>query len=204
MNNKFRAAHNLSALTPDGKVNKAMDLVAKIKASTFINVTKLPLNIADVETAIKNLDTAIASATSGGAGAVSHMHEMERVLVSVFNLLKAYIVLEANNMSDPKSAIESTGLSAVSGGGTTAVSELSLSALGNGIIGLSVPRGKGEAAFVYQYSVDAGTTWLMLELSKLAYVELKGQTPGNTLTFRYAPIGKVAGAFSQPKSIMVI
>ena len=150
------------------------------------------------------LNDAIVTAKSGTQGTVSQMHETERVVLSVFNLIKAYVELVANGTADPKSVIESAGLSVITSGGNAAVSELTLSALGNGVVELTVPRNKGEASFIYQYSSDGGTTWQEFEQSKLATVLLKGQTPGTTLHFRFAAVGKTKGAFSQAKSVMVV
>lgn len=76
--------------------------------------------------------------------------------------------------------------------------------MGNGELQISVPRSAGEAAFVYQYSDDGGTTWQEFVSSKLATVTLKNQIPASTLHFRFAPIAKTKGAFSQSKSAIVL
>lgn len=83
------------------------------------------------------------------------------------------------------------------------VTELNLTAIGNGTIQICVPRGMGEAAFSFYSSTD-GIAWAEFALSKLATVELTNQTPGTTMYFRYAAIGKSKGAFSQSKSVIVV
>jgi hypothetical protein len=117
--------------------------------------------------------------------------------------MRSYVEMIANDTNTPRVVIEAAGMTAVASAGSTPITELTLSAPGNGVVQINVPRAKGEVAFVYQYSHD-GVQWQNLEISKLATMQLKGQTPGTTLSFRYAPVEKAQGGFCQPKSIMVV
>jgi hypothetical protein len=131
------------------------------------------------------------------------MHEEERLLVSALNFVRAFVEQTANAALNPHAIIESAAMTVFTRSGNTAVAELTLTAIGGGVIQVCVPRGTGEAAFVYQSSTD-NINWVEFIASKLATVDLLNQTPGATLNFRYAAIGKSKGAFSLSKSIMVV
>lgn len=205
MSTTMKAAHKLNGLSPEGKLSKAdAGIVEYMVNSGNFPENEWPIPKASVQQAITDLRDAIKAVEAGTPGAVSHMHETERQLVAVFNLLRSYVELKANKTTDPKTIIESAGMTAYLPGGGSGVSDLTLDAIGNGVVEVSVPRNKGEVAFVYQYSTDGGKTWLAIETSKLATVQLKGQAPGSTISVRYAPIGSILGGFSQPKSVMVM
>ena len=199
----FRAALGLTGLNPDGKVTRADVLITTMQASGNFPAANMPITYAVLNTYKNNLHTAIVATGNGTPGSTSHMHEQERILQSAFNFIRAYVEQVANANADPKTIIESAGMTVVTGNGNTAVTELTLTATGNGKVQVSVPRNKGEAAFVYQYSTDA-ITWEEFAISKLATVELQDQTPASTLSFRFAAIGKSKGAFSQAKSAIVL
>ena len=205
MATKLKAALKMSTLSPDGKVTLGQNITNSIVASpTYFPTASLPVPIASMTACVTNLHNAIIATGSGSAGSISNMHEKERILVSVFNVVRSYVDMQANNTADPQTVIEAAGMVAVANGGGTSVTELTITALGNGELQISVPRAKGESAFIYQYSGDGGTTWQEFECSKLATVSLKNQTPASTLLFRYAAIGKSKGAFSQTKSAIVL
>ena len=205
MNTKLKAALKMSAQSPDGKVTLGQNIINSIVASPmYFPVSGLPTPIASLQNSLSNLHTAILATATGAAGTVSNMHEKERIVLSLFNVLRAYVEMQANNTADPKTVIEAAGMVAVTPNGGVPVTELTLSAIGNGSVQIWVPRGQGEAAFIYQYSTDGGNTWLEVDCSKLATVTLKNQSPASVLHFRYAPVGKTKGAFSQSKSVIVL
>lgn len=195
----------MSTLSPDGKVTTGQNIINSITASaTYFPPAGLPLPIASMNACITNLHNAILATASGTAGSISNMHEKERIVLSIFNVVRAYVEMIANNTTDPQTVIEAAGMVAIKGGGGSGVTELTILALGNGILQISVPRQSGESAFLYQYSSDNEATWQDFECSKLATIQLKNQTPASTLFFRYAAIGKTKGAFSQTKSAIVL
>lgn len=205
MNLKLKAALNMSSLSPDGKVTLGQNIINSIVAApTYFPTTSLPLPLASATAALNNLHNSILATASGAQGSISNMHEKERIVVSMFNVLRAYIEMQANNTTDPQTVIEAAGMTVNKGGGNSAVAELTIIPLGNGVMQVSVPRNTGEKAFVYYYSSDGGNTWLEFECSALATVELKNQTPASTLQFKYAPITKTKGGFSQVKSAIVL
>ena len=205
MNTKLKAALKMSTLTPDGKVTKAQFIIASMQAApTYFPAASLPFPYASATTAINNLNAATLAAESGAAGTVSNMHEKERILVSILTIYRAYVEMVANNSADPKTIIEAAGMNPITQSGSLPVSELTVTASGNGVITISVPRQAGEVAFIYQYSSDAGLNWQDFMFSKIASVQLTNQTPGANLHFRFAAIGKTRGAFSQVKSTFVL
>jgi len=205
MNTKLKAALKMSTLTPDGKVTKGQFIITSMQqAPQYFVVANLPIPFASATAAVTALHNAVLATASGNAGSVSNMHEKERLLISIFNIYRPYVEMIANATADPKTIIEAAGMTAVAVGGGTPVSELTITALGNGIMQISVPRQTGEASFIYQYSSDGGTTWQEVDCSKLASIQLKNQTPASVLHFRYAPVGKTKGSFSQVKSAIVL
>ncbi len=197
----YRAVLGLSGLNPDGKVTRAEVILAAMQASGNFPANLMPVTYAMLAVLIANLHNSILTAASGAAGSADQMHEQERLLVSAFNFVRAFVEETAN--ANPAAIIQSASMTVYTSGGNTAVTEQTLTAMGNGVIQVCVPRHIGEAAFEYQYSTD-GITWIEFVSSKLATVELTNQTPGVTLYFKFAPISKAKGPFSQAKSIMVV
>jgi hypothetical protein len=205
MNTKLKAALKMSTLSPDGKVTTGQNSIVSMQAApSYFPPAGLPIPFASMTACITNLHNAILATASGSQGSISNMHEKERIVLSIFNVVRPYVEMIANNTTDPQTVIEAAGMVAVKSGGGSSVSELTVISLGNGIIQVSVPRATGESAFIYQFSADGGTTWQEFEFSKLATIQLKNQTPASTLFFRYAAIGKTKGAFSQTKSAIVL
>jgi hypothetical protein len=205
MSTKLKAALKMSTLSPDGKVTLGQNIINSIVAApTYFPVGSLPLPVTSMTSCITNLHNAILATASGTQGSISNMHEKERIVVSVFNVVRAYVEMTANNTSDPQTVIEAAGMTAAKSGGNTSVTELTVIPLGNGVMEVSVPRNTGEKAFVYYYSSDSGTTWVEFESSYLTTVQLKNQTPASTLQFKYIPIAKTKGSFSQVKSAIVL
>lgn len=205
MNSKTHAALKMGTLSPDGKVTTGKNIINSIAAAPSVFPTSsLPLPLASATNALDDLHNAILATATGSAGSVSNMHEKERIVMFTFNILKAYVEMVANNTTDPQTVIEAAGMSVAKQGGNTSVTELTITALGNGSMEISVPRNTGEKAFVYFYSADNGNTWIEFECSTLATVTLKNQIPASSLQFKYAPIAKTKGAFSQIKTAIVL
>lgn len=130
MNTFVKAALNMSSLNPDGKVTIGENIVLQMQASPYFDPASLPLPYLSVSGALAGLHTSIITAGSGAPGAISNVHKKEQVVVSIFNLLRAYVEMVANDTSDPKTVIESAGMTVRIGAGGTAVSEPTLTAIG--------------------------------------------------------------------------
>ena len=204
MTTKIKAILGLNNLTPEGKVTKAQGFVDSMQVSPHFPAGQMPLSYPVLQTVIDDLHNAIIAANAGTTTSTSDMHEKERLLILTFNLVKAHVELTANNTADPATVITSAGMQIAGVGGSVAVSELTLDAMGNGSVIIKVPRNNNEKAYVYEMSTD-NTTFTKITSTSLAKISITGQVPGSTVYVRYYSIGKEGeSAMSQPKSIMVI
>ena len=166
----------------------------------------LPINYANLQALVSNLHQAIVQAENGNAASTSRMHEEERKLLMGFNLIKMHVELVSNATTDPESVILSSGMSVAPNSGANTVTDLSLEALGEGVIQIKVPRQDADKAFWFQYALasDPGN-WQTIGFNSLSKVRYNGQVPGTSILVRYAPIGKDGlGTFSNAKQIMVM
>ena len=61
-----------------------------------------------------------------------------------------------------------------------------------------------RASYEWQYSTDAGKTWLAAPSTLQSKTTIPGLTPGATAMFRYRPVTKKGeGDWSQPTSLLV-
>ena len=197
----YSAALGMSSLSPDEKATRSEVIATSMQGSgnfpdsimiiTYIALAQLKLNLHNAVVAVGN-----------GTGTTGQVTEAERLLVNAFNFVRSIVEKVANESEDPKAVIESSGMTVVTNSGNTAVTELTLFAIGNGVIQACVPRNPGEVAFVFYFGTD-GINWVEFAMSKLATVELVNQTPGAILYFRYVAISKTKGVFSPAKSTVV-
>ena len=205
MKSIVKAVLGLSNLSPTDKVVKGQSIKDDMQNSGNFPASGMPITYASIQTIITNSHNANIAASNGTATDTSIMHEQERILVSVFNFIKAHVEFVANAAVDPATVIISAGMQVATTGGANAANELTLDALGSGILQVRVPRQTNEKAFVYEYSTDGGTTWLDLVASSLSKVTLTNQSPGVTVSVRYYAISKTGkSAYSAVKSQMIV
>jgi hypothetical protein len=205
MTTHLRAVLGISGLTPEAKVTRAQSIVNAMQASGNFANNSLPVSYTNMQAAIDNLSAAIVAANSISASSAdtSFMHEQERLLVGIFNVLRSHIEYIANQTADPGTMITSAGMTASASGGLNAVSELTLDAAGAGKITVRIPRGDGEKAFVFETSTD-GNTWTRARSTTLTKIVLEGFASASTIHVRYFGISKEGdGEMSQPKSVIV-
>ena len=195
----------LSTLTPSDKVVKAQNIKDSMQSSGNFLASNMPITYLILQSLITNLHNAIVAATNGTPADTAYMHEQERMLVVAFNLIKAHVEMVANaSGSNATSIITSAGMQVAAFGGTNAITELSLTALGNGKVQIRVPRQTGEKAFIFESSAD-GITWVEFASSTETKVTLSNQTPGSTVYIRYYAINKTGkSAYSQSKSVIAV
>ncbi len=204
MTNLVKAALGLTSLSAEGKVVKTQSIKDAMQSSGNFLDANMPIKYAAIQTIITNTHNAVIAATGGTSADTSFMHEQERILVSAFNFIKAFVERTANSNVNPGMVITSAGMQVAVVGGSSGVTELTLDAIGNGKLQVRVPRGTDEKAFMYEYSTD-NTTWQELTASSLTKVTLSNQTPGSTIYVRYYGISKNGkNAYSQAKSLMII
>jgi hypothetical protein len=158
MKTRVRVAMKLNSLSAEGKVVKAQSIKDAMQGSGNFAASSMPISYPTLQTLITNLHASVVAADNGTTTDTSHMHEQERILISAFNFIKAYVEMVANNAIDPTTVISSAGMQVAINGGPNAVTELTLDALGNGTLQVRIPRLTDEKAFVFESSTD-GTTW---------------------------------------------
>ena len=206
MKTKSKAFLGLSTQTPEGKVITTQDIINAMQASGNFPDANMPINYATLQALNTALHNAIVAANNGSPTATSQMHEEERKLTMAFNLIKMHVEIVSNNATDPDTMILSSGMGLSANSGQSAVTELTLDAIGNGVVQIRVPRATPEKAFYYQYATAANpNTWLDICYSSLSKIQLPNQTPGSIVHVRYASITKDGmGAFSASKQIMAV
>ena len=201
----LKAILGLSKLSPADKVIKAQNIKDSMQSSGNFLASNMPITYLILQTLITDLHNAIIAAANGTPTDTAYMHEQERMLVNAFNLIKSHVEMVANNNSaNATSIITSAGMQVATLGGSNAVSELTLEALGNGKIKIRIPRQTGEKAFIFESSTDT-ITWTEVLFSSATTVTLSNQTPVTTIYIRYSAISKTGkGASSQSKSVVVL
>ena len=201
----LKAILGLSKLSPADKVIKAQNIKDSMQSSGNFLASNMPITYLILQTLITDLHNAIIAAANGITTDTAYMHEQERMLVNAFNLIKSHVEMVANNNSaNATSIITSAGMQVATLGGSNAVSELTLEALGNGKIKIRIPRQTGEKAFIFESSTD-NITWTEVLFSSATTVTLSNQTRVTTIYIRYSAISKTGkGASSQSKSVVVL
>ena len=200
-----KAFLGLSTLTPSDKVVKAQNIKDSMQSSGNFLASSMPITYVILQSLITNLHNAIVAATNGTPADTAYMHEQERMLVVAFNLIKAHVEMVANaSGTNAASVITSAGMQVAASGGANAITELSVTAIGNGKVQIRVPRQTGEKAFIFESSADSNT-WVEFASSTETKVTLSNQTPGSTVYIRYYAISKTGkSAYSQVKSAIAL
>ena len=206
MKTKSKAVLGIAKMTPEGKVVTTQNIINAMQASGNFPDANMPIHYAALQTLNTDLHNAIVAANNGSPTATSQMHEEERKLTMAFNLIKMHVEIVSNNATDPDTMILSSGMGLSANSGLTAVTELTLDAIGNGVVQIRVPRATAEKAFYYQYATAADpNNWQEVCYSTLTKIQLPNQTPGAVVHIRYASISKDGiGAFSASKQIMAV
>ena len=201
----IKAFLGLSTLTPSEKVVKSQNIKDNMQSSGNFLASNMPITYLILQNLITNLHNAIVAATNGTPADTAYMREQERMLVVAFNVIKAHVEMVANaSGSNAASIITSAGMQVAASGGTNAITELTVTALGNGKMQIRVPRQPGEKAFIFESSAD-GTTWVEFAVGTETKVSLDNQTPGSTVYIRYYAINKTGkSAYSQSKSAIAL
>lgn len=118
MNTKLKADLKMSILSPDGKVTTGQNIINSMQAApNYFPPASMPIPFTSMTSCINNLHNAILATGSGSAGSVSNMHEKERIVLSIFNVVRAFVEMQANNTADPKTVIEAAGMVAIKNNG---------------------------------------------------------------------------------------
>jgi len=158
-----------------------------------------------VSGAASDLQAAETTARTRATGTIATRNEKRAVLVTLLEVLKAYVQSVAD--ATPENAIsiiESSGLAlrktAVHAPRVFAAKATTLS----GSVKLTAPLAGRRAAYRWQYSTDGGKTWVDASETLQARTTVTGLPVGTTVQFRYRSVIKGgASDWSAPLSMVV-
>ena len=159
-----------------------------------------------IGSAVSDLQVAeTAAVTTRAKGTIATRNEKRAALVAMLELLRAYVqsIADATPENAP-SIIESAGLALrktpVHAPRVFAAKATTVS----GSVKLIAPTADRRAAYLWQYSTDAGKTWLDVPPTLQAKTTVTGLPSGTTVQFRYRSVIKGgAGDWSPPFSLLV-
>jgi hypothetical protein len=162
--------------------------------------------LASVLTAINDLHNAEAAALARTKGAASARNDKRTVLVTLLQELKGYVQARADaNMENGATIIQSAGL-AVKKSPTRAPRVFAVKpGAVSGSAKLVAASAGARSSYEWQYSLDAGKTWVSASATIQAKTVVTGLTPGATVEFRYRAITAKAGEgnWSQTVTLLV-
>jgi hypothetical protein len=155
--------------------------------------------------AVNELQVAETAALTRATGTIATRNEKRAALVTLLEVLRSYVQQVAD--ASPENAIsiiESSGLAlrkpTVHAPRVFAAKAGTLS----GSVKLTAPIAGRRAAYLWQYSTDAGKTWLDASQTLQAKATLTGLPAGTSVQFRYRSIIKGGAAdWSAPVSLLV-
>jgi hypothetical protein len=158
-----------------------------------------------VSGAVSDLQVAETAALTRATGTIATRNEKRAALVTLLEVLRSYVQSVAD--ASPENAIsiiESAGLALrkptvhaprvfAAKGGTV-----------SGSVKLTAPIGGRRAAYLWQYSTDAGKTWVDVSPTLQAKATVTGLPAGTSVQFRYRSVIKGGAAdWSAPISLLV-
>ena len=158
-----------------------------------------------VTQAIQDLQAAETATLSRTKGAATTRNEKRLALVKMLEQLKSSIQSAADASPETSaSMIQSAGLAVKK----TPVRPPRVFAAKpgpvSGEVNVIAHAAARRASYQWQYSTDAGKTWLDAPATLQAKTTVPGLTPGVTVMFRYRPVTKTGqGDWSQPNSLIV-
>ena len=177
-----------------------------VKAMTYNPSFPSPTpSVAAVTDAINQLQVAETAALARTKGAVATRNEKRAALVSLLQHLRAHVQSTADaNAENAASIIQSAGIAVKK----TPVRAPRVFAAKPGLVSGSVTlvthAAARRASYDWEYSTDAGKTWVTAPSTLQAKTTVSGLTPGATVVFRYRAVTKKGeGDWSQPSALMV-
>ena len=184
-------------------ITQAQNIVQAMTSNPGLPAPTPPLTT--ISDAIHQLQIAEAATLSRTRGAATLRNEKRTALVMLLQQMKNHVQTTADtNFETAASLIQSAGMAVRK----TAVPPPRVFAAKPGAVSGSVKlvtsRTALRAAYEWEYSSDAGKTWLAEPSTLQAKTTIVGLTPGATVAFRYRPVTKKGeGDWSQPTSLMV-
>jgi hypothetical protein len=151
--------------------------------------------LAQIQTAISDLQTAETAALTRAKGAIATRNEKHAVLVSLLQQLKAYIQAQADaNVENGASIIQSAGV-AVRKPIThhTRVFAAKAAAV-SGAAKLVAETAARRASYEWEYSIDGGKTWVEAPPTLQAKTTITGLPSTTSVQFRYRSVTKTGAS----------
>jgi hypothetical protein len=161
--------------------------------------------LAEITSAINDLQTAETAALARTKGAVATRNEKRTALVRLLEQLKGNVQTAADaNVENGASIIQSAGMAlrkpTVRAPRVFAAKPGALS----GTAQLVAASAAQRASYEWEYSADGGKTWITAPSTLQAETTVPGLTLGATVQFRYRPVTTTGeGDWSQPVSLIV-
>jgi hypothetical protein len=161
--------------------------------------------LAAVTDAIHQLQAAETATLSRTKGAATTRNEKRTALVKLMQQLKGYIQTTADaSVETAASMIQSAGLAVKKPAVRPARVFAAKPGAVSGSVNLVTRVAAHRASYEWQYSTDAGKTWLGAPSTLQSKTTIPGLTAGATAMFRYRPVTKKGeGDWSQPTSLLV-
>ncbi len=161
--------------------------------------------LATVTDAIHQLQTAETATLSRTKGAATSRNEKRNALTEQLAQLRNHVETVANaNAETSASTIQSAGIGVKR---TTVRAPRAFGAKPGAVSGsvtLLTQAAARRASYEWQYSNDAGKTWVTAPNTLQAKTTIAGLTPGANVAFRSRPVTKAGeGDWSQPSSLIV-
>lgn len=208
MTNTTKTQRSLASLKlpkPVGAlITLAQNIVKGISGNSSTFTSPLP-TMAAVTAAINDLSSAETAALGRAKGAVATRNEKRTVLVALLEQVRAYVQAVADaTPENGASIIESAGLAIRKAPTHPARTFTAKAGAVSGSVKLYAESVGHRSAYLWEYSVDGGKTWVTTPASLQAKTTISGLTPGQTVQFRYQPVSKTGpGDWSQTVSIIV-
>ncbi len=155
--------------------------------------------------AVSDLQVAETAALTRATGTIATRNEKRAALLTLLEVLRAYVQQIADaNPENAISIIESAGLAIRR---TTVHAPRVFAAKAgtvSGSVKLTAPIAAHRAAYLWQFSTDAGKTWVDASQTLQSKVTLTGLPAATTVLFRYRSVVKGGAAdWSAPISLLV-
>jgi hypothetical protein len=151
------------------------------------------------------LQTAETAALARAKGAVATRNEKRTALVVLLEQLRAYVQAQADaNPENGESIIGSARLAIRKTPAHPARTFAAKAGDVSGAVKLYAASAGPRSAYLWEYSLDGGKTWVAAPVTLQAKTTVAGLTSGATVLFRYQPVSKAGeGDWSQTVSMLV-
>jgi hypothetical protein len=158
-----------------------------------------------VTDAVNELQAAETATLSRTKGAATVRDEKRNALIKQLQQLKSYVQTTADaSIETSASIVQSAGIAVKKTSVRSPRVFTAKPGAVSGSVALVARSAARRASYEWQYSIDAGKTWLAAPNTLQSRTTISGLTPGATVSFRYRAVTKVGeGDWSQPSSLIV-